>query len=108
MSSLNDIQSKALADVAAAEDAKQLEQLRVDYLGKKGQLTELLKGLGKLEPTERPKAGAAINQAKQEVQKAIAERSQVIEKEALTKTYLAEGIYTSNIMMIQPHKYPGN
>lgn len=92
MSSLNDIQSKALADVAAAEDAKQLEQLRVDYLGKKGQLTDLLKGLGKLEPAERPKAGAAINQAKQEVQKAIAERSKVIETEALEKKLASEAI----------------
>ena len=92
MQGLNEIQQQALNAITAAENAKELDQLRVDFLGKKGQLTELLKGLGKLEPTERPKAGAAINQAKQEVQKAIAERSSAIESEALEKKLSSEAI----------------
>jgi len=92
MQGLNEIQQQALNAIIAAENAKELDQLRVDFLGKKGQLTELLKGLGKLEPTERPKAGAAINQAKQEVQKAIAERSSAIESEALEKKLSSEAI----------------
>ena len=50
--------------VIAAEDLRGLDEVRVNYLGKKGGLTELLKGLGKLEPQERPKAGAKINEAK--------------------------------------------
>ena len=52
---------KKLESVSTAE---QIEQIRIDLLGKKGALTELLKGLGKLSPEERPSAGQAINVAK--------------------------------------------
>jgi hypothetical protein len=52
----------------AAEQAtttQDLDQVRVQYMGKKGHLTQLLKGLGALSPEERPQAGAKINEAKQ-------------------------------------------
>ena len=52
---------QALADAA---DERALEAVRVRFLGKKGELTRLLKGLGSLDPDERPRAGAAINAAK--------------------------------------------
>lgn len=54
----------ALSAIADSSDEKSLDQLRVDFLGKKGSLTELLKGLGKLAPEERPAAGEKINLAK--------------------------------------------
>lgn len=68
---LNEIVAAAKAAVADATSPQQLDQVRVDYLGKKGQLTEQLKSLGKLSAEERPAAGQAINQAKQEVQQFI-------------------------------------
>jgi len=92
MQSLNEIESNALEAIEAANEPKQLEQMRVDFLGKKGQLTELLKGLGKLEPAERPKAGAAINQAKQKVQQAIQARSKILEEQALEAKLASESI----------------
>ena len=92
MQGLEEIQQQAIAAVNASDDPKALEQIRVDYLGKKGRLTELLKGLGQLSPEERPKAGAAINQAKQAVQKAIHERSTDIEQVALEAKLASESI----------------
>ena len=56
----------ARSAVTAAADERALDEVRVAYLGKKGELTALLKGLGKLDPEERPKMGALINVAKQQ------------------------------------------
>jgi phenylalanyl-tRNA synthetase alpha chain len=74
MENLEPLANEARAAIAAATDSATLEQLRVDYLGKKGQLTGLLKGLGKLSAEERPAAGALINVVKQELQDLIGAR----------------------------------
>ncbi len=71
---LERILDDAQAAVSAAEDERALDAVRVHYLGKKGQLTALLKNLGKLSPEERPQAGAAINAAKEHVQGWLASR----------------------------------
>ncbi len=76
MENLEPLANEAKAAIAAAEDGATLEQLRVDYLGKKGQITALLKGLGKLSAEERPAAGARINVVKQELQELIGARKQ--------------------------------
>lgn len=54
-----------------ATSAQDLDLVRVQYLGKKGHLTQLLKGLGALSPEERPQAGAKINEAKQALQEVL-------------------------------------
>ena len=60
-----------LADVAAASDLDSLEQLRVSALGRKGRITDLMKGLGGLDPDERKATGQALNQVKEAVHSAI-------------------------------------
>jgi phenylalanyl-tRNA synthetase alpha chain len=75
--------------VAGAETLPELDDVRVSYLGKNGQLTAQLKKLGSLPPEEKPKAGQAINKAKQSLQKAIEQRKSELEAEALA-TRLAE------------------
>jgi phenylalanyl-tRNA synthetase alpha chain len=77
---LDKISREAEKAVAAAEDLKALDDIRVHYLGKKGELTALLKSLGKLSAEERPAAGQAINQAKQAVQALIEARKAELEK----------------------------
>ncbi|OUR70062.1 phenylalanine--tRNA ligase subunit alpha, partial [Bermanella sp. 47_1433_sub80_T6] len=62
MENLQELVSAALANVESAEGVQALDQVRVDYLGKKGQITALLKTLGKLSNEERPQAGAKINE----------------------------------------------
>lgn len=66
--------ASARSQVAEAADAAELEALRVHYLGKKGQLTALLKSLGSLAPDARAGAGQKINQAKAALEAALVER----------------------------------
>lgn len=65
MSNVDAILEAGLAAVSAVNDLIELEQVKARYLGKSGELTELLKQLGKLEPEARKAAGATINAAKQ-------------------------------------------
>lgn len=92
MENLEALAAEAAAKIAAAEEGRALEQLRVDYLGKKGQITELLKGLGKLSAEERPAAGAEINRVKQTLAEQIAERKAALESAAIAAKLAAETI----------------
>ncbi|MBR4762489.1 MAG: phenylalanine--tRNA ligase subunit alpha [Clostridia bacterium] len=71
---LEAIRLAAVAAAKAASDEKQIEEIRVKYLGKKGELTALLKNMGSLAPEERPKMGQLVNDAKALVEAAVAER----------------------------------
>lgn len=92
---LNDIVAAAEAAVAAADSPQALDQVRVDYLGKKGRLTEQLKSLGALSAEERPAAGQAINQAKQQVQGLINARNDELKQAELNAKLAAERIDVS-------------
>mgnify|MGYP001627125584 CR=1 FL=1 len=85
----------ALEAINAAADERALELMRVEYLGKKGQLTELLKGLGKLAPEDRPAAGERINQIKQQIQQALDDKRQVLVEQALQQQLASESIDVS-------------
>ena len=74
MAELTVLTQQALAEVAACGDLAALEETRVRWLGKKGALTGQLKALGGLTAAERPAAGARINEAKEQLQAAIAVR----------------------------------
>ena len=74
MIELEQLAKQAESSIAGAEDLSVLDDLRVEYLGKKGRLTGLLKGLGSLSAEERPAAGAKINDVKQSLQDLIGQR----------------------------------
>ena len=80
---------KALEQVEALAD---LDALRVRFLGKKGAFTELMKGLGKMAPEDRPKAGQIINEAKQTVQSLINEKKAELEAALLAQKLAAEAV----------------
>lgn len=82
----------ALRAINDSNDEKSLESLRVDFLGKKGSLTELLKGLGKLPPEERPQAGERINVAKRQVQDALERRKRDLVELALAHQLNSEAV----------------
>ncbi len=67
-SQLDAIRQEAQAAIAATETLDQLEQLRVKYLGKKGPIPQVLGGMGKLDPAERPRIGARANEVKEAIQ----------------------------------------
>lgn len=92
MDNLETLADEARAAIAAANDIAALEQLRVDYLGKKGRVTEQLKNLGRLSADERPAAGARINVVKQELQALIGERRQTMEAAAIAEQLSAETV----------------
>ncbi|RTE64263.1 phenylalanine--tRNA ligase subunit alpha [Amphritea opalescens] len=75
-----------------ATSAQDLDQVRVQYLGKKGHLTQLLKGLGALSAEERPQAGAKINEAKQALQDVLNARRTSLEAAALDAKLAEETI----------------
>ncbi len=89
---LEEIVAQAEAAIANADNPQALDDVRVQYMGKKGQLTELLKGLGKLDPSERREAGQKINEAKQQVQTSINSRKELLKAEELKAKLEAERI----------------
>ena len=75
---LEALREKALGELATLETPKELEEFRVRLLGKKGEITELLRGMGALPAEERPKMGQLINQLRSELETALSEREQSI------------------------------
>ncbi|WP_036860587.1 phenylalanine--tRNA ligase subunit alpha [Porticoccus hydrocarbonoclasticus] len=71
METLDLLAREAQQAIEQAQDLAALDQVRVEYLGKRGRLTDLLKGLGKLSAEERPAAGAKINEVKEQLQSQI-------------------------------------
>jgi phenylalanyl-tRNA synthetase alpha chain len=88
--SLSALVSQALADVDASSDLAALDEVRVRLLGKKGLLTEQLKGLGALSASERPAAGQRINEAKTAIQAALEMHRIRLEQAAMAQE-LAKG-----------------
>lgn len=79
--SIKDEVDKALQAIADATDEKEVEKLRVAFLGKKGSISSMVRQIGKLAAEERPKYGAAVNAAKKTVADAIGERKKAIAEE---------------------------
>ena len=61
MSEVTELHNRALAEISASADLRQLDDLRVRYLGKKGEVTAQLKALGSMEPEQRKAHGQAVN-----------------------------------------------
>ncbi len=71
---LDAIGARALEDIRKAAKLDELEQFRVSILGKKGALSEVLRGMGALSAEERPRVGARANEWKQKIETALSER----------------------------------
>lgn len=92
MNQLDEVVSKVIELVEACTDEQKIEDIRIEYFGKKGFFTEQMKSLGKLSPEEKPKAGAAINEAKQRVAQALNAKKESLAQESLNKKLMAEKI----------------
>ena len=86
------IKENAIKEIKNSESLQQLNDLRVMYLGKKGKLTELLRGLGNLSKEERPIMGALVNEAKEELNSEITKREEELKKIELNKKLEEEDI----------------
>ena len=92
MKELEQIVAAAAQAVVATKAIADLEQVKSRFLGRAGSLTELLKGLGKLSADERPRAGAAINEAKAQVEALIQRQRDAILARELDSRLAAESV----------------
>jgi len=92
MSSITELQTRALADIEVSASLQQLDELRVRYLGKKGEITAQLKSLGAMEPDQRKAFGQAVNAARDALNQAINARRQLLEAQALEEKLLREKV----------------
>lgn len=92
MDKLEELAAAGRSAIDEARDLTALDAVRVNYLGKKGALTALLKGLSALSPEQRPAAGAQINEVKQELQSLIGERRAALETAAVSERLAREAV----------------
>ena len=92
MQIVNDMKDKALAEVANTDTKKSLEDLKVKYMGKKGELTGMMRMISSLPKEEKPKLGQAVNIAKQALQKAINEKLEILEQKEINEKLAKEKI----------------
>jgi phenylalanyl-tRNA synthetase alpha chain len=92
VSTVSDLQNRALLEIAESADLQALDDLRVRYLGKKGEITAQLKSLGSMEPEQRRSFGQAVNAARDALNQAIGERRQALEAAALEQKLLREKV----------------
>ena len=86
------IKEEAIEEISKSEDLKNLDDIRVKHLGKKGGLTALLKSMKDLSADERPKFGALVNKVKQEIETQIQEKEKELQKVALNRKLKSEEI----------------
>jgi phenylalanyl-tRNA synthetase alpha chain len=86
----DELRSEARELIEKASDAKALEELRLKFLGRKGELTEVLKSLGKFAAEERKEIGKTANEAKKEIELFLESKKAELEKKALSLRLSAE------------------
>ena len=89
---IEEIKKKALKEIQDVKDAKELNDIRVKYLGKKGELTAVLRGMGALSAEERPIIGSLVNVVRDEIENLIAEKEEQYKKEELLNKLETEKI----------------
>ena len=87
---LERIRQSALSEVEGLQDIKALEELKVRYLGKKGELTAILKQMGGLSAEERPVIGQIANEVRAAIEEAVEEKEESLRSEELKKRLLSE------------------
>ncbi|HHT42560.1 MAG TPA: phenylalanine--tRNA ligase subunit alpha [Firmicutes bacterium] len=92
LSKVEEIKASALEACSQAESVKELEQVRVRFLGKKGELTLLLRGMGQLPAEQRPHFGKLVNEVRDELESALAARETQLFQEEETRRLAAEAL----------------
>lgn len=107
---LKDLEAKALQAIAAARSLDTLEQLRVAYLGKKGELSQILALMGKLPPSDRPTIGTLANTLKEKLLQELEARRETLQAEKIAAQLAAESLDVTlpGIYRPQGHIHPLN
>lgn len=107
---LEAIRARAAQELEKAAELRSLDELRVKYLGKKGELTAILKQMGKLSPEERPVMGQFANEVRSVIEKAVDEKMTELKEKAKDERLKAETIDITMPGKPQPtgHRHPLN
>ena len=89
---IEQIKQKSIEEIENSKDLKSLEELRIKYLGKKGELTSVLRGMGALSPEERPIIGSLVNEVREEIEKAINEKEEKFKEQEMQEKLEKETI----------------
>lgn len=101
---IEELRSNAIAAIdKAAKSLNDLNDIRVKYLGKKGELTSILRGMGKLSAEDRPRIGQIVNKARQELEDLIAEKNEQLKQEELETRLINERIDVTLPGRTNPH-----
>ncbi len=93
------IKENSLKDIEKCENLKNLNDLKVKYFGKKGELTTVLRGMGKLTPEERPVIGSLVNKVRDELNEILEKKEKELKREELLKK-----LENENIDVTEPSK----
>ena len=86
------IKANSIKEISSCENLKELSDLKVKYLGKKGELTAILRGMGALQPEERPIIGELVNQVRDELELNIKKREKQLKRREMEKRLESENI----------------
>ncbi|HEY9639137.1 MAG TPA: phenylalanine--tRNA ligase subunit alpha [Coleofasciculaceae cyanobacterium] len=105
---LTSLQQEAQQAIGVTTTLEQLEQLRIKYLGKKGSLSQVLGGMGKLDATERPRIGAIANEVKEAVQADLDQKKAALQAAQIEAQLQAEAIDVTmpGVSRPQGHAHP--
>ena len=93
------IKENSIKEMENSKDLKNLNDIKVKYLGKKGELTLVLRGMGKLSPEQKPVIGSLVNQVRDELNNLLEEKEKELKKEELQRK-----LATENIDVTEPSK----
>lgn len=86
------IEKSSIEEINNCKDLKELSELKVKYLGKKGELTIILRGMGNLLPEERPAIGGLVNQVRDKLEDLIRDKEKELKRQELNKKLETESI----------------
>src|SRR5699024_4204053 len=89
---LESLQNEALDSISKTQDLKKLQEIKVSFVGKKGSLTSVLRGMGKLSKEERPIVGEVANRVRSSITAAIEQKNEELEAKAIEKQLEDEAI----------------
>lgn len=105
---VNNLINEAKKALEASDSLKDVDEVRIRFLGKKGEVTSLLKGLGDLPPDERPAAGQTVNRARKEIEDLLAARKTAVQSEEREKRVRSQIVDVSlpGVRLDRGHRHP--
>ena len=89
---IKQIQNNAIEEISLSQDVKALEETKVKYLGKKGELTAILRGMGGLSPEERPIIGSLVNEVREKIELILKQKEEELKSKEMEEKLKTEKI----------------